>query len=97
MLFKKKKIIDLNEYTPKELEANVENFIHQYHGSRHKNKIFKELSKLDTYLVHMRKSGLSYESIRQFITEYFDYKVGIQTLTEYFKIFHFDSIEKNKG
>ena len=49
MIFGKKKIIDLNEYTTKELEANVENFIHQYHGSRHKNKIFKELSKLDTY------------------------------------------------
>ena len=97
MLFKKKSIIDLNEYTPKELEANVENFIHQYHGSKHKNKIFKELSKLDGYLLHMRRSGLSYDSIRQFISDYFDYKVGIQTLTDYFKIFHLENIENNKG
>jgi len=96
MLFRKKSIIDLNEYTPKELEANVENFIHQYHGSRHKNKIFKELSKIDSYLIHMRQSGLSYESIRQFVIEYFDYKVGIQTISEYFKIFHLDTIQ-NQG
>ena len=97
MIFGKKKIIDLNEYTPKELEANVENFIHQYHGSKHKNKIFRELSKLDTYLIHMRSSGLSYDSIRQFLTEYFDYKIGIQTLTDYFKIFHLDMQKDSKN
>jgi len=97
MFFKKKDIIDLNEYTLKELEANVENYIHQYHGNRHKNKIFKELSKLDGYLVHMRTSGLSYDSIRQFLIDYFDYKVGLNTVSEYFKIFHLENVEKNKG
>lgn len=88
MLFSKNKIIDLNEYTQRELEANVENFILQYHGNKNKNKIFKELSKLDSHLITMRESGLSYESIRQFILDYFDYKVGLGTLTEYFKVFH---------
>ena len=88
MLFKKNKIIDLNEYTQRELEANVENYILHYHGNKNKNKIFKELSKLDTYLFTMRESGLSYESIRQFLLDYFDYTVGLGTLSEYFKIFH---------
>ncbi len=88
MLFKNNKIIDLNEYTPKELEANVENYVLQYHSNKNKNKIYKELKKLDHYLVLMRESGLSYESIRQFIVEYFEYKVSTPTLTEYFKIFH---------
>lgn len=91
MFFKKGKIIDLNEYTPKELEANVENFIHQYHGGRHKNKIFKELSKIDVYLLHMRQSGLSIEYIRQFMIDYFDYKVGVGTISEYYKVFHKDN------
>ena len=88
MLFRKKKMIDLNEYTPKELEANVENFIHQYHDNRHKNKIFKELSKIDSYLFQMRKSGLSLDYIRQFMIDYFDYKVGANTLSEYYKVYH---------
>jgi hypothetical protein len=91
MFFKKEKIIDLNEYTPKELQANVENFILQYHSNKHKNKIFKELSKIDTYLLHMRQSGLSIEYIRQFMIDYFDYKVGIRTLSEYYKVFHKDN------
>ncbi len=88
MLFNNKKIIDLNEYTPKELEANVENYVLQYHSNRSKNKIYKELKKLDYYLVLMRESGLSYESIKQFIMEYFEFKVSTPILTEYFKIFH---------
>lgn len=88
MFGKKEKFIDLNEYTPKELESNVENYIHQYHGGKHKNKIFKELSKIDNYLLHMRQSGLSIEYIRQFMVDYFDYQVGVQTISEYYKIFH---------
>ena len=88
MFFKKGNIIDLNEYTPKELEANVENFIHQYHDNRHKNKIFKELSKIDSYLLQMRKSGLSIDYIRQFMIDYFDYKVGVGTISEYYKVYH---------
>ena len=88
MFFKKKKIIDLNEYTPKELAANVENFIHQYHDNRHKNKIFKELSKIDSYLLKMKESGLSIDYIRQFMIDYFDYTVGTNTLSEYYKVFH---------
>ena len=44
----------------------------------------------------MRESGLSYESIRQFVSDYFDYKVGLGTLSEYFKVFHFKSIKETK-
>lgn len=96
MLFKKNKIIDLNEYTQRELEANVETYILQYHGNKNKNKIFKELSKLDSHLITMRGSGLSYESIRQFLVDYFDYKVGLTTLSEYFKVFHTNLQEDKK-
>lgn len=93
MLFKKK-MIDLNEYSPKELEANVEHAINRYHDNRNKNKIFKELSKIDNALLNMRKAGLSLEFIRQFIIEYFDYKVGIGTLSEYFKAYHSEIYNK---
>lgn len=88
MFFAKKKMIDLNEYTPKELEANVENFILEYHGNRHKNKIFKELCKIDSYLLQMKESGVSINYIRQFIIDNFDYKVGVGTLSEYYKVYH---------
>ena len=88
MFLSKKKIIDLNEYTPKEMEANVENCIRQYHDNRHKNKIFRELSKIDNYLVQLRKAGLSFDYIRQFLLDYFDYKVGVHTLSDYYKVFH---------
>jgi len=91
MLFKKQKMIDLNEYSHKELEANVENAINTYHDNRFKNKLFKELSKIDSSLLKMKKSGLSIEFIRQFIIDYFDYKVGTATLSEYFKIYHDNS------
>ena len=86
-------MIDLNEYSPKELEANVENVINQYHSTKHKNKIFKELSKIDSALIKMRIAGLSYEYIRQFIIDYFDYKIGLGTITEYYKIYHSDILK----
>lgn len=94
MLFaKKKKMIDLNEYTSKELQVFVENYIREYHSNKNKNKIFKELSKLDEYLLQMRKANLSLESIRKFLIEFYGYTVGIHTLSEYFKLFH--GIENN--
>lgn len=96
MLFaKKKKMIDLNEYTSKELQVFVENYIREYHGNKNKNKIFKELSKLDEYLLQMRKANLSLESIRKFLIEFYGYTVGINTLSEYFKLFH--GIESNQS
>lgn len=93
MLFKKK-MIDLNEYSPKELEANVDHAINRYHDNKNKNKIFKELSKIDDALLRMRKAGLSLEFIRQFMVDYFDYKVGIGTLSEYFKAYHSELLNK---
>lgn len=90
MLFKNENFIDLNEYTPKELDAKVESYIIKYYSNKNKNKIYRELSKLDSYLIYMRSSGLSYASIKQFLDEYFEYKIGIQTLTDYFKIYHVD-------
>jgi hypothetical protein len=93
MFFKKGKMIDLNEYSHKELEANVEHAINSFHDNRFKNKIFKELNKIDTSLIKMRKAGLSLEYIRQFIIDYFDYKVGIATLSEYFKVYHGEIIK----
>lgn len=88
MIFKNSKIIDLNEYTNKELKANLENYVFQYHSNKSRNKVYKELNKIDSELVIMREAGLSYESIRQFLIEYFDFKVGVQIITEYYKIFH---------
>lgn len=41
----------------------------------------------------MKKAGLSLEYIRQFIIDYFDYKVGIATLSEYFKAYHKELIK----
>lgn len=93
MFFKKKKMIDLNEYSHKELEANVEHAINSFHDSRFKNKIFKELNKIDPALLRMRKAGLSLEYIRQFIIDYFDYTVGVTTLSEYYKIYHSELIK----
>jgi len=90
----KKKMIDLNEYSPKELESNVDHAINRYHDNKNKNKIFKELSKIDNSLLKMRKAGLSLEYIRQFIIDYFDYKVGIGTLSEYYKAYHTDILSK---
>ena len=81
-------MIDLNEYSHKELEANVEHVINSYHDNRFKNKIFKELNKIDTSLIKMRKAGLSLDYIRQFMIDYFDFKVGIGTLSEYYKAYH---------
>ncbi|WP_417326914.1 hypothetical protein [Halarcobacter sp.] len=86
MLMKESKIIDLNEYSYKELEANVEQAINTYHNNKYKNKIFKELSKIDSSLIKMKNAGLSIQYIRQFIVDYFGYKVGIATLSEYFKV-----------
>lgn len=94
MIFRKQKMIDLNEYSHKELEANVDHAINTYHDSRFKNKIFKELNKIDSSLIKMKKGGLSIEYIRQFILDYFDYKVGIGTLSEYFKVYHSEIIKK---
>lgn len=93
MFFRKRKMIDLNEYSHKELEANVEHAINSFHDNRFKNKIFKELNKIDTSLIKMRKAGLSLEYIRQFIIDYFDYKVGLPTLSEYFKVYHGEIIK----
>ncbi len=94
MLFKKRQMIDLNEYSHKELEANVDHAINRYHDNKFKNKIFKELNKIDSSLIKMRKAGLSIEYIRQFIIDYFDYKVGIATLAEYYKAHHQDIVVK---
>lgn len=88
MLFSKKKIIDLNEYTPRELQVFVDNYIREFHGNKNKNKIFKELSKLDDYLLQMRRANLSLEHIRKFLIEFYNYNVGLNTLSEYFKLFH---------
>jgi hypothetical protein len=89
MLFSKnKKMIDLNEYSQKELDANVDYAINRYHDNKNKNKIFKELSKIDSSLLKMRKAGLSLEYIRQFIIDDFNYKIGIGTLSEYYKVYH---------
>ena len=88
MLFGNSQIIDLNEYTKKELKANVENYVFQYHSNKSKNKLYKELNKLDSELIIMREAGLSYESIRQFLIEYYNFKVRVQIITEYYKIFH---------
>ncbi len=96
MFFGKRKMIDLNEYSHKELEANVEHAINTYHDNKLKNKMFKELNKIDPSLIKMRKAGLSIEYIRQFIIDYFDYKVGIGTLSEYFKAYHRDIVIENK-
>ena len=93
MFFTKRKMIDLNEYSYKELEANVEHAINRYHDGKLKNKIFKELNKIDNFLIKMRKAGLSLEYIRQFIIDYFDYKVGLGTLSEYFKAYHKDILK----
>mgnify|MGYP000860958580 CR=1 FL=1 len=93
MFLKKGKMIDLNEYSHKELETNVEHAINSFHDNRFKNKIFKELNKIDTSLMKMKKAGLSLEYIRQFIIDYFDYKVGIATLSEYFKAYHKELIK----
>lgn len=41
----------------------------------------------------MRKAGLSIEYIRQFIIDYFDYKVGLTTLSEYYKIYHSNEVK----
>lgn len=87
-MFMKKKIIDMNEYSQRELQVLVENYIKEYHGSRNKNKIFKELHKIDDYLIQMRNSGLSLEKIRQFLIDFYNYKVGMQTISDYFKTFH---------
>ena len=94
MFFGKRKMIDLNEYSHKELEANVEHAINTYHDKKLKNKIFRDLNKIDPSLIKMRKAGLSIEYIRQFIIDYFDYKVGTGTLSEYFKAYHQDTAIK---
>ena len=94
MFFGKRKMIDLNEYSHKELEANVEHAINTYHDNKLKNKIFRELNKIDPSLIKMRKAGSSIEYIRQFIIDYFDYKVGTGTLSEYFKAYHQDTAIK---
>jgi hypothetical protein len=88
MFFKKQKMIGLNEYSHEELEANVEYTINTYHDNRFINKIFKVLNKIDSSFLKMREAGLSIEYIRQIIIDYFDYKVGIGTLSEYFKAYH---------
>ncbi len=51
MFFGKRKMIDLNEYSHKELEANVEHAINTYHDNKLKNKIFRELNKIDPSLI----------------------------------------------
>ena len=85
MRLRNKKMIDLNSYSPKELQMIVDNYIREYHGNRNKNKIFKELDKLEEHLTQMRDSGLSLEWIRQFILDTYSYKVGINTLSDWYK------------
>lgn len=87
-MFLKKKIVDMNEYSHRELQVIVESYIKEYHGNRNKNKIFKELNKVDDYLIQMRNAGLSIEKIRQFLIDFYNYKVGIGTISDYFKTFH---------
>ena len=84
-MFGKKKIIDLNSYSPKELQVIVDNYIREYHGNRNKNKIFRELYKIEDHLRQMRDAGLSIEWIRQFILDTYEYKVGVHTLSEWYK------------
>jgi hypothetical protein len=88
MFRRRKKIIDLNSYAPKELQVIVDNYIREYHGNRNKNKIFKELNKIEDHLFQMRESGLSIDWIRKFILDTYDYTVGSGTLAEYFKVFY---------
>ncbi|MEA1893106.1 MAG: hypothetical protein U9N33_10420 [Campylobacterota bacterium] len=88
MMFLKKKIIDMNEYSQRELQVMVDSYIKEYHGNRNKNKIFKELNKVDDYLLQMRNAGLSIEKIREFLIEFYNYKVGMHTISDYFKTFH---------
>lgn len=87
-MFLKKKMIDMNEYSQRELQVMVDSYVKEYHGNRNKNKIFKELNKVDEYLVQMRHAGLSLEKIREFLIEFYNYKVGISTISDYFKTFH---------
>ena len=87
-MFRKKKMIDLNTYSPRELQVIVDNYIREYHGNRNKNGIFKELDKIELQLVQMRDSGVSIEWIRKFILDTYDYKVGVHTLADWYKTFH---------
>ncbi|TDA62370.1 hypothetical protein E0765_11160 [Sulfuricurvum sp. IAE1] len=87
-MFRKKKIIDLNTYSPRELQVIVDNYIREYHGNRNKNGIFKELDKIELQLVQMRDSGVSIEWIRKFILDTYNYKVGMHTLSDWYKTFH---------
>lgn len=87
-MFMKKKIIDMNEFSQRELQVIVESYIKEYHGNKNKNKIFKELNKVDDYLVQMRQAGLSLEKIRQFLIDFYNYKVGLGTISDYFKTYH---------
>lgn len=83
-----KKIIDINNFTPKELQVIVDSYIREYHDHQSKSNTFEELSKLEDYLFQMREAGLSLKWIRQFLIDTYDYNVGVHTLSEYFKIFH---------
>lgn len=87
-MFRKKKIIDLNTYSHRELQVIVDNYIREYHGNRNKNGIFKELDKIELQLIQMRNSGVSIEWIRKFILDTYDYKVGVNTLSDWYKAFH---------
>ncbi|HHH37043.1 MAG TPA: hypothetical protein ENK77_00315, partial [Epsilonproteobacteria bacterium] len=76
-MFKRKNQIDMNAFSPKELQVIVDNYIREYHGNRNKSGIFKELDKLERELLQMREAGVSFQWIRQFILDTYSYKVGV--------------------
>jgi hypothetical protein len=43
----------------------------------------------------MRRANLSLEHIRKFLIEFYNYNVGLNTLSEYFKLFHEPTKEVN--
>lgn len=88
MFGKKKNIIDLNENTPKELLQRAESYVREYHDNRNKKGIFKELNKISEVLIYMRNAQCSLEWIRKYIQDETGYKVGMNTLSEWFKVFY---------
>jgi CHAD domain-containing protein len=90
MFRKKKNIIDLNQNSPKELRRIAESYVREYHDNRNKKGIFKELNKIEEVLIYMRDSQCSLDWIKKYILDETGYKVGIHTLSEWYKVFHTD-------
>lgn len=88
MFGRKKNIIDLNENSPRELRQIAESYVREYHDNRNKKGIFKELNKIEDILIYMREAQCSIEWIRKYIQESCGYKIGTNTLSEWYKVFH---------